>query len=67
MAHSSDRQSVAEEQPQQKDHRNWHAQHPKQKSSSHSLILHPRLKRANAGQKHPFLKVVEPEPTWRTY
>ena len=31
--------SAAEEQPQQNDHRNWHAQQPQQKSSSHHILL----------------------------
>jgi len=31
--------SAAEEQPQQNDHRNWHAQQPQQKSFSHRILL----------------------------
>ena len=40
--------SAAEEQPQQNDHRNWHAQQPQQKSFSHRILLNvkSRSKRA---------------------
>jgi hypothetical protein len=39
---------AAEEQPQQNDHRNWHAQQPQQKSFSHRILLNvkSRSKRA---------------------
>src|SRR6476659_8848644 len=38
-------QSVAEQKPQQNDHRDRHTHQPKQNSSSHRLLLHPRLGR----------------------
>jgi hypothetical protein len=31
--------SVAEEQPEQDDHRDWHPQQPQQNSASHRLLL----------------------------
>src|SRR5215213_4369250 len=42
------RPSAAEEQPQQKDHRNRHTQHPKQKSSSHRFLLKMQSRRERA-------------------
>src|SRR5436190_22287229 len=46
--------SVAEEQPQQNDHRNRHAKQPKQNSSSHHFLLMHRGE--NARSRGQFLR-----------
>jgi hypothetical protein len=52
---------VAEEQPQQNDHRDWHAQQPKQNSSSHYRFLQPNSDREeNAPRFDSFLRIFGP-------
>ena len=47
--------SVAEEQPEQKDHRDWHTQQPQQNSASHRLLLVFALREDNAVEEGWFL------------
>jgi hypothetical protein len=46
---------MSEKQPQQNDHRDWHAQQPQQNSSSHPRLLQISHCRKNAGETVPFL------------
>lgn len=47
--------SVAEEQPQQDDHRDRHAQHPQQDSACHRVLLQSHCLEVNAGRRGLFL------------